>query len=69
MPSELEFQLPLSREELLRHGDRACYVVRERLSASELNHKLDGEPGRELGEGFPCGSLQCCLFLSLLLCL
>ncbi len=42
----LEFQIPLSREELTERGERVQYVVSEQCTANELTPRLDGE-----GEG------------------
>ena len=38
----LEFHIPLSREDLLRQGDRSHYVVSECCTATEVASRLEG---------------------------
>ena len=45
MTSVLEFHIPLSREDLLRQGDRSHYVVSECCTAAEVTSRLEGTHG------------------------
>jgi len=42
MTTVLEFHIPLSREDLLKQGDRNHYVVSECCTAAEVTSNLEG---------------------------
>jgi len=50
MTTVLEFHIPLSREDLLKQGDRNHYVVSECCTAAEVTSNVEGTHTLQLRE-------------------